>query len=107
MATRVSFKVGGEPIKRVSVFKYLGRLLSEDDDDNHAALRQLHRAKEKWRRFSAVLRSQGATPRTRGYFYKAVVQAVLLYGSESWTLTEYTLKMLRSFHNRVARNLTA
>ena len=105
-AREVVFTVDGVPINRVSQFKYLGRVLDEDDDDNHAALRQLARAKEKWGRLSAALKSQGATARTRGYFYKAVVQVVLLYGSESWTLTESTLKFFRSFHSRVARHLT-
>ena len=33
-------------------------------------------------------------------FYKAVVQAVLLFGSESWVLTPPTIKMLLGFHIR-------
>ncbi len=41
-----------------------------------------------------------------GYFYKAIVQAVLLYGSESWVLTKSNMRQLRSFHSRVARFLT-
>jgi len=35
-------------------------------------------------------------------FYKAVVQAVLLYGCESWVLTDKVWKVLESFHNRAA-----
>ena len=35
-----------------------------------------------------------------------MVQAVLLYGSESWVLSELFLEQLRSFHARVARYLT-
>ena len=38
-----------------------------------------------------------------GHFYKAIVQAVLLYGSESWTLLESMLNRIKSFHSRVAR----
>ena len=41
-----------------------------------------------------------------GYFYKAVVQAILLYGSETWTLTEGLKRQFQSFHSRVARFLT-
>ena len=99
--------VDGQAINRVPQFKYLGRLLDEGDDDTPAAMRQLARARDTWRRFNAVLSRQGASARTRGYFYKAVVQAILLYGSESWTLPESTLRNLRSFHSRVARHLTA
>jgi hypothetical protein len=36
-------------------------------------------------------------------FYKAIVQAILLYGSETWTITSAMMKALRGFHNRVAR----
>ena len=41
-----------------------------------------------------------------GYFYKVVVQAVLLYSSETWTLTEGLKRQFQSFHSRVARFLT-
>jgi hypothetical protein len=39
-------------------------------------------------------------------FYKAIVQAVLLYGSESWVVTKCMMQTLRGFHNRCARYLT-
>jgi len=103
---RATFAVNGTPITKVAQFKYLGRLLDESDNDDHAADRQLQRAREKWNRIGKVLSSQGVNAKIMGYFYKAIVQAVLLYGSESWTLTEGTLKKLRSFHSRVARYLT-
>ena len=105
-ATEVKFKVDGQELKKVKQFKYLGRLLDEGDNDDYAALRQLGRAREKWGRISQMLRGQAASPRARGYFYKAIVQAVLLYGSETWTLSDRMLKNFRSFHHRVARHLT-
>jgi hypothetical protein len=102
----IEFTVGGVPIEQVAQFRYLGRMMDEHDDDSHAMGRQLSRARTKWSRFAAVLRANGVKPRVMGYFYKAVVQAVLLYGSETWVLSEYYLRQLRSFHNRVARCLT-
>ena len=38
-----------------------------------------------------------------GYFYKAIVQAVLLYASESWVMTDPAMKALNSFHHKCAR----
>ena len=35
-------------------------------------------------------------------FYKATVQAVLLFGSKSWTLTPVTLRQLEGFQLRAA-----
>jgi len=55
---------------------------------------------------SRVLASEGASPRVMGYFYKAIIQAVSLYGSESWTLQDRIIKTFRSFHARVARSIT-
>ena len=39
-------------------------------------------------------------------FYITVVQAVLLYGSESWTIDQKNMTKLRSFHNRAIRYMT-
>ena len=105
-AKTVTFNVGGVEIRNSQQFRYLGRILDSGDDDNHAALRQLARAREKWGRIGKVLRCEGANPRIMGYFYKAIVQAVLLYGSESWTVSDTIIRQFRSFHNRVARFLT-
>ena len=101
-ARAVEFTVAGEAIERVSEFRYLGRILTDEDDDNQAAARQLTRAQEKWGRLSRVLTAEGTSAKTRGYFYKAIVQAVLLYGSETWTLSESMLKQFESFLRRVA-----
>ena len=38
--------------------------------------------------------------------YLAVVQAVLLYGSESWTITRRNMGKLESFHKRAVRHMT-
>ena len=105
-AKEVTFQVGGQELNRVNRFRYLGRVLDEDDDDVHAALRQLSRAKAKWGRIGHVLRTEGTTPRVMDYFYKAGVQAILLYGSETWTVSSYVMQQFRSFHARVAGCLT-
>jgi hypothetical protein len=70
------------------------------------SMQQLNRAKQKWARISKILTTQGVEPRVKGYFYKAIVQAVLLYGSESWYMTKATVNFFKSFHMRVARYLS-
>ncbi len=37
-----------------------------------------------------------------GMFYKATVQSVLLYGSETWSLSPLSMKRLEGFHIRAA-----
>jgi len=69
------------------VFRYLGWLLSYDDNAIQTVRSNLKKAREVWGRISRVLRDENASPRVCGMFYKATVHAVLLYGSETWSLT--------------------
>ena len=79
---RTRFFVGEVELERVERFKYLGRIVDEDDDDFHAVDNQLAKARLKWGRFGRVLRTTGAPWSVLGYFYKAVVQAVHLRGAK-------------------------
>ena len=49
------FEAYGEPIKNVSAFKYLGRVLTEGDGDWFAVVRNLGKARRSWGRLSRVL----------------------------------------------------
>ena len=42
----------------------------------------------------------------RAFFLKAVMQAVLLYRSEIWVITESTMKVLGGFHNRISQRIS-
>ena len=43
-----------------------------------------------------------ATPRASGMFYKAIIQAVLLFGNETWNLIPIALKQLEGSHVKAA-----
>ena len=47
-----------------------------------------------------VLGKTGAPIKARDIMYKAVFQTVLLYGSESWLVTDAMLTMLEGFCHR-------
>ena len=100
------FSAYGEWLERVEVFRYLGRLLAYDDNDSQALRSNLRKARKCWGRLQRVLRAENASPRVSGMFYKATVQAVLLFGSESWNLTPSAIKCLEGFHLRAARRMT-
>ena len=102
LALRQQFTAYGDVLDRVEAFKYLGRLLSYDDNDVQAMRANLRKARRTWGRISRVLRAENASPRVCGMFYKATVQAVLLFGSESWCLSDTAMKRLEGFHVRAA-----
>jgi len=106
-ADETVFSIGGTPLVNVSTFKYLGRPVMSNDSDWHAVYQNLKKARLKWGMLSKILARQEASPRVAGLFYKAVVQAVLLYGSESWVITDTILQMLTGFHHRIARRISA
>ena len=89
----------------VTSFKYLGWVISETDNDWTAVVRKLAQAKTVWSRMSRILSSEGATPWVFGLFFKAVIQAVLLFGAETWVVTPRMGKSLGAFQTQVARQL--
>jgi hypothetical protein len=70
--------------ERVTKFRYLGRILSQDDHDLSACVRNIQRAKTQWAAVSKVLRREECRRnRLRGYTF-VIVSTVLLYGSDTW-----------------------
>ena len=66
----------------------------------------LNKAKKSWGRLLRNLRREGADPKVSGHLFKAVTQAVLLFGAETWVLTPRMELALSSFQHRVARRIT-
>jgi hypothetical protein len=109
-ATRIArttvFEVNGKPIETVTCFTYLGRPLSFNGSDWMALAHNLSKARRSWGRISRLLVREGATPKISGLFYQAVVQQVLLFGSETWNISPAMLRALESFHHRAARRIS-
>jgi hypothetical protein len=96
------FTVHGDVLEQVEVFKYLGWMMAQDDDDIQAIRVQLRKACATWARVGQVLRSENALPPIAARFYQAIVQAILLYGSETWVISRTALTRLKGFHIRAA-----
>ncbi len=102
LALCCQFTVHMDALEKVEVFKYLGGMMAQDDNDVQAVRHQLRKARGTWECVGQVMRSKNATPRMAAKFYKAVVQAVLLYGSNTWNLTKAVLAWLEGFHVQAA-----
>ena len=77
-------------------------MLDYDDNDSQAVRGNLKKARGVWARLSRTMRAENASPRVCGVFYKATVQSILLFGSETWNLSPQSLKCLEGFHLRAA-----
>ena len=93
-------------MRAVTEFKYLGRVLTNTDDDWPAVAGNIRKARENWGRLARILGREGAEPKVSHIFYTSVTQQVLLFGAESWVLTKNMESALDAFQGRVARRLT-
>ena len=96
----------GRPLAMVPSFKYLERVLMEEYDDCPVVVGNLRNAQKSWERLKRILGWEGTNPYVSGIFSKAVVQAVLLLGSETWLLTTRMGQALGRFQHRVNRQIT-
>ena len=87
----------------VTSFRYLGRVISAEDGNWPAAVRNLSWERAVWRRMAHILSREGAATRVSGLFFKYVVQELLLFGPETWVFTPQMGKSLGRFQAQVAR----
>ena len=86
MVTARAFRAYGTPLEMVTSFRYLGRVMSEADDDWTEVVQNLAKARVAWKITTRILSREGERPRVSGFFFKAVVQSVLLFGEETWVV---------------------
>ena len=81
-------------------------MLTVGDGDWLAVVGNLGKARKSWGQLSRILSREGADPKLSGNSYKAVAQAVLLFGVETWVLTQRMERSLDSFQSRFVRRIT-
>ena len=87
-------------------FKYLGWVLMVGDDAWLTVVGNIGKAIKSWGQLSRILTWVGADPKVSGHFYKAVSQAGLMFGAETWVLNPRIERDLDSFQHRVVQRLT-
>lgn len=70
----------------VERFCYLGDMISAGGGAEDAARARVRCAWNKFRELSPILTTRGASLRLKGKIYKACVQSVMVYGSETWAM---------------------
>ena len=96
----------GCPLDMVIYFRYLGREILAADNNWPAVVRKFSQARSVCKRMTQILSREGADPRVSGFFFKYVVQAVLLFGLETWVVTPLMGRALGGFQDQVERRLT-
>jgi len=89
-------------------FRYLGSILDGSLSDEPEVVHRVQAATAAFARlkqtvFNTDLGNSPLPSRTRGKIYNSLVLGILLYGCESWVLTEMLRAKLEAFHNRCVR----
>ena len=64
------------------------------------------RARSVWERIGTPTLEVGADPKVSASFYRAVVQAILLYTSETWFLLVSMTNRIEGTHSKVMRMIS-
>ena len=68
-------------------------------------MRNLRKAQKIWARLTRIIGQKGANLTVSGMFFKAVVQAVPLFGSETWVTNPHIGQAMGSSQHGVARGI--
>ena len=97
---------GGSSIHVEPSAPYLGSLLTSDGKDDEDVALRIRKASGMFGSLQACLfKQKGFSNETKVAVYNSLVLSVLLYGSESWALTQRLRDKLRSFHRRCVRSM--
>ena len=105
-ATARAFRAYGRPLEMVTSFRYLGRVISEEDNDWLAVARNLSWTRAVWSKMARILRREGVSLKVSRLCFKAMVQVVLLFRSDTWVVTPRMGKAMRGYQAQVERRLT-
>ena len=94
---------GAPSLMAVTLFNYLGRMLSSSYYDWKEVEQNLQRDQGKWGKLVKLLGREVLDRITTGRFYVVVVQVVLLFGSKTWVMNTSLDKTLEDFHHRAVR----
>ena len=73
------------------------------DNKRPEVIANIWKARKSWSRMYWILGWEDVDTRTLRNFYIAVVQSILLFGSDTWVVTPHIKRILGGFHHIVAQ----
>jgi len=97
--------MNGQQLEEVNAFQYLGATLTKDGRSRTEMKVILAMATSSMTKRTTIWKSKEISFPIKLKLYKALIQTILLYGSETWTLTAETAKRIQSFETKCHRKL--
>lgn len=98
-------RIAGDPIEVVREFVYLGSIVSGEGGSLVDVQHRINKARASFSTMRSVWRARNISELTKLKIFNATVKPVLLYGSETWCVTNKIKTKLQSFVNRCLRHI--
>ena len=95
--------VGGEPIREVESFVYLGSVFDQQGSTDRDATARVGKARAAFGMLKNIWASGGISMKTKLRIFNSSVKSVLLYGCETWRTTQKTQKKIQTLFNTCLR----
>ena len=92
--------LNGEPTEDVDEFRYLQSVISKDGGTKKDIVTRKKKTQVAFIQLRPIWKSKKISTKTKIKIYRSNIRAVLLYGAESWRMTEADLSVLRGFDNK-------
>jgi hypothetical protein len=100
-----NIRTANESFENVAKFKYLGVTQTNENDIRDEIKSRLNSGSACYHSVQNILSSCLTSKKLKTKTYKTVIFPVVLYGSETWSLTLREEHRLRVFENRVLRRI--
>ena len=97
--------VSGEQLEEVPHFKYLGSIISAENNIEKEVSSRIGLAAQAFKKLSNIWRSTSLSIRTKLSIYRSNVRSVLLYAAETWRINKRLESRLRGFEGRCLRRI--
>ena len=93
----VDVSLHGNALKQVKEFTYLGSVIASNGTSEKDIDRRINLARAAFNSLKKIWAARDISKPLKVRVYESLVLSILLYGSETWTMTELTKGPLRSF----------
>ena len=100
-----SLKIGDDLVEDVSEFKYLGSLVTQSGGAKEDVEARIRKAQNAFTMLNSVWKSNIIRRKTKLKIFNSNVKSVLLYGAETWLMTEKLRSRLQCFVNKCLRKV--
>ena len=97
--------VGGEPIREVESFVYLGSLIDHKGGSDRDVTARIGKARQAFIMLKNIWASGGISIKTKLRIFNSSVKTILLYGCETWRTTQTMQQKIQSFVNTCLRRI--